>query len=349
MRELTPQTPQTPQRHRKRSSGCAFPISSPYTGKSPLPMPVLLPGQYRLGSSVSSEYTNGEAEHDSEENKRRMVVFERPEEGSGNIVPEVGSLLEDMPFFNEERAELFLKTASKLSLRTKQLKRTNDTVVELNESLGAYLFGLYQNAWCVNMNESISLETMNKLDKMKKLQKEVEELRQQLAKKNEKSKKDTRPILSSARLRGNIARTPSSSLVDRLTQVKRKSRGIASNAQQEQQPAQKKRTFLRAGSRTPLFKSRKSSRPVLSGGDRNGTGLQLSDALKYQVSRGEVSDDSLSSVGDTSEVQTLSSIRLNRFNNGLRVSNGNPVLDHYWRSRLPQNKDWQVKHRKPFR
>jgi hypothetical protein len=299
----TSYTPQTPIRGRHKNN--PYPLSSPYSGKSPLPLPVLLPSQY-------DNPNNAFDSDDLIDNEKKVELFDRHVCKPEIIIPPIGSNIEKMPFFNAEKSNKFINSLNGINIQMNKLKKVNENVVELNESLGAYLFGLFQNAWCVNLNENISLETMDKVEEIKKLEKQINELKSQveITKKTRESIKPRHNIPSERR-----KSTMPPPTITRFTKppisrspLERRISHNNNNIQSEDKVS--KRTFLRAGSRNATFKQRqqrKSKQPI---------GLNLLSATKMKMQNANESDDSLSSVGDTSEVQTLSTIRrLERFQN----------------------------------
>lgn len=306
----TPQTPQTPVRGRSRIHN--YPLSSPYSGKSPISIPILLPGQYEESNKLQSE-----SDELVNSDDQKIEIFDKLGGGKLDIViPPVGFDLEDTPFFSNSISTQFLNSINGISNQMLQLNKVNESVVDLNESLGAYLFGLFQNAWCVNLNESLNLETIEKIEKIetvKKLKSKLNELKTQLdnAKRRESFKKSNEQKRS-------IMPPPSASGFNRsLSSSNRNNRALLKRNRNEALPADEntpiKRTFLRAGSRNATFKQRQNRmRPS----NASSTGLNILSATKLRIQNKNESDDSMSSVGDTSEVQTLNSIRqMSRFKN----------------------------------
>lgn len=327
-RTYPPQTPQTPVRGRSRINN--YPLSSPYSGKSPISIPVLLPSQYKESNNLQTESD----EFISKSDDQKIEIFEKLGGGKPDVViPPVGSDIEDMPFSNSNRIIQFLNSINEINNQMQQLNRVNQSVVELNESLGAYLFGLFQNAWCVNLNESLNLESIEKMEKIetiRKLQTILNELKTQLhnikrresfRKSNEKKKsvmppplvQPTRPLSSA----NYINRIP----------LKRNRDQVITNG--EKKPIA--RTFLKAGSRNATLKQRQGR---MRNGNTNNSGLNILSATRLKIQNKNESDDSISSVGDTSEVQTLSSIRqTSRFKNS-RKKDENIVLNA--KNKLPR-------------
>ncbi|TID26155.1 hypothetical protein CANINC_002850 [Pichia inconspicua] len=309
-RQQTPGTPRssvivlplTPQRAKTTA---AFPFSSPYTGKSPL-----LGNNDNINSAIDSPAD-------------RIELFER---GVGKSdtdirIPPVGCPINQMPFFDSTTGSKFVETMKRINTQMNRLNKLNDNIVDMNESLGAYLFGLYQNAWCVNMNENFTLERISKLEEARKLEKEIEELekeldnvrrRRSLLRRQEERRKSTMPPPS-------IPRFNVRDRQKRVREVDRPARQVM-----ESVPA-KRRTFLRAGSKKPRH-------------EQHG-GLNLSFATKLRTAL-DTPDTSNDSSGDTSEVQTLNTIR--------RVQNARDRRPLQQKS-VNRGNSWEVNHRKPFR
>lgn len=313
-RQQTPGTPRssaivlplTPQRSKNAT---VFPFSSPYAGKSPL-----------LGNNDGKDNQSTTAVDTPAE---RIEIFER---GVGKsdaeiCIPPVGCSISEMPFFDSNTGSRFVETMQRISSQMDRLNKLNENIVEMNESLGAYLFGLYQNAWCVNMNENFTMERIEKLEKARELEKEVKELeneleaarrRRSLLRRQEDRRKSTMPPPSIPRF--NVRDRPK-----RVREVERPARRSMETEQA------RKRTFLRAGSRKPKYEQR--------------NGLNLSYATKMRTL--DAPDMSNDSSGDTSEVQTLNTIR--------RVQNAGGRRPPLQQKSVNRGNSWEVNHRKPFR
>ncbi|ODQ45630.1 hypothetical protein PICMEDRAFT_73146 [Pichia membranifaciens NRRL Y-2026] len=375
----------------KRTHSTRYPLSSPYSGKSPLPMPILLPSQYSIGKSsdrpssgrfADSGLTTGNRRHygpsdskrpvggvatddDIEELEKRIELFDKSVTREQPEIPPVGSSLEDMPFFDKHRSSEYVSALRGIHKQTGSLKKINDTVVDLNESLGAYLFGLFQNAWCVNLNENVTPATLVKLEEVKRLKGQVAELEKQveLVKRNaivrEQRRKSTMPPPSLSRFQNSSTRKPDS-------RVARPARTVEKGNVSKPHP--RGRTFLRAGSRNATFMARATTNrsaksTQLQGKTSYGKGLDLSYATKIQnVPSLEDNSMSESSENDTSEVKTLTNIMRLRetnlpkrddFRSRVKSSNNGPQRRTKEASEFPRqqkgSESWEVRHRKPFR
>ncbi|KAG0682566.1 hypothetical protein C6P40_002424 [Pichia californica] len=292
-KESTPHTP-------KRLHHSRFPLSSPYSGKSPIPIPILLPSQYGIGNSenrssgrfTDSGFVNKKIGYNNDLTNQSIGINENLEENNqielfnktlvGQTqyeIPPVGIGIENLPFFNFEKSTLFVNSIQKIFNSLKSLKKVNDTIVDMNESLGAYLFGLFENAWCVNLSEDITLESIEKIEQIKKLQNEISELENEIevTKQNsqlkEQRRKSTMPPPSIRRI-SNIGtnRMIGSKRQIPYTRTEQFKRRRTKNPIEEEEKEQeehnqekndqkvdlnsKKRTFLKAGSRNATFKSR---------------------------------------------------------------------------------------------
>ena len=375
----------------KRTHSTRYPLSSPYSGKSPLPMPILLPSQYSIGKSSdrpsSGRYadtgltavvrrhsgpndtkrpTGSVATDDEmEEVERRIELFDKSVAKEQLEIPPLGAPLEEMPFFDKHRSSEYVSALRGIHGQAASLKKINDTVVDLNESLGAYLFGLFQNAWCVNLNENVTPATLGKLEEVKRLKGQVAELEKQveIAKRNaivrEQRRKSTMPPPSISRFQSSVTRKPD----PRVTRpVRVVDKGNVSK------PNPRERTFLRAGTRNATFRSRTTTNRSANSIQRQEKvpyrkGLDLSYATKIQnVPSLEDNSMSESSESDTSEVKTLTNImrlqgtnlpRRDNYRTRGRGLNDGPQRRTRETTELPRqqhrSESWEVRHRKPFR
>lgn len=396
-KDVLPATP-------RRTHTSRYPLSSPYSGKSPLPMPILLPSQYSIGRSserpssgrlaegafngdrrqhggrdheygpatrrrdgVGSDKDEDEKDRDDDDNDgefnstaRMIELFDKGPVKEQPEIPPVGAGLEQMPFFDKCKAGEYVSTLRGIHRQANSLKRINDTVVDLNESLGAYLFGLFQNAWCVNLNENVTPATLDKLEEVKRLTDEVADMEKRVedarrsAALMEQRHKSTMPPPSVPRFQRNYTRKsePRASGPSRIAEQR--------NAAQQQQQ-EKKRKFLRAGARNATFRERALMNRRGSPNDSQrqqklayGKGLNLSYATKIQ-NVPSLDDNSLleTSDSDTSEVKTLTSIMRLRTPNSYRGGDGGLRAQENTRVRRGQKEKkpepWEVQHRKPFR
>lgn len=394
--------PQTP----KRSRQTRYPLSSPYSGKSPLPMPILLPSQYNNPESISSvRFTEvglvtkklgfNESlpsiglEDDIDDNMgNKIELFDKTIGKNSVEIPAVGCSLNELPFFDDEKATKFTTALQNINKQANALKKTNDIIVELNESLGAYLFGLFENAWCVNLSENISMETLEKIEKVKqlqtdikKLQTEVENAKRTSILQKEQRRKSTMPPPSIPRFStGKITETTKPSFLSRQKQKRRFEEDKTDSTKATVEPLQKRR-FLKAGSKTSMFRLRNSQNTRNNYSLRNSndhnfnkkipqlkpSGLNLSYATKIQTI--PLTDDSMTetSGSDTSEVQTLNTIKRiqsssyrNQHDNSIRNRDRNRSRNEnrngngtYLKNRVHRKNDdndsWVVHHAKPFR
>ena len=316
----------TPSRPRRRISGkgadAKYLFSSPYGGKSPFPMPILLPEQYNEGTQI-----------DKQNEKSHIEIFDKSVVKELEI-PSVGTEITNQPFFNDEMRIDFFNGLKNFEKQMNKLNQMNSTVVELNESLGAYLFGLYQNAWCVNLTDSGEfIEKMEKIKQINKLKDEVENLKNQIRLKKEEEnnrRKSTMPPPSIPRL----------SMINRPSLTGRAGKRVSVQTHPVSKPGPKK-SFLKAGSRSRAWNTSTNNNAITKPG-RNGLGLSIDYATKFQV------DDSVDSMSDTSEVQTLNTIR--RLQERRSENVFTRVSARSRNNRTERNSEsWQVKHNKPFR
>lgn len=397
-RQKTPQTPV------KTRSSLRFPLSSPYSGKSPLPIPILLPSQYGLGASADSEIETlertGLEDTGTFEKNRKIELFDKSITRPEPEIPPVGCDLGDMPFFNSARQKAFESASLGIQKQMKQWRRINDTVVDMNESLGSYLFGLYQNAWCVSLDENITYENIEKLETVRNLEAKVEELKSKLAVETKKRNMESRSKEQEPR-RNSMPQPP---FIPRFQRKIGANPNRSTNSQREggnsrhfngrvngSGVTKPKPSFLKAGSKHSLFQTRRVSmlherqkqresriqdkereqrsyRALQSNIPENHRnvrslegGLKLSNATKFLTGNVDMSDDSISeSIGDTSEVQTLGTIKRLALSQGSSIRqprNGisnvgqrhvNLPGRHFNRNKI-STASWEVKHRKPFR
>jgi hypothetical protein len=359
-----------------------YPLSSPYAGKSPLPMPILPNSQYHDNAMVKKRtdtLTNrlqGYAEYENKDgfggeygdlpNSGKIELFDKSIMRHPPPIPAVGCNVTETPIFNNEIRADFIDGLDKIGNRCRALSTANDAVAELNESLGAYLFGLFQNAWCVNLNENVNMETIDKVNTVKKLTREVEELKMkvEVAKRNSVVKEQQKRRQSRIKSIDNskalplsrLSVRPSHSKFGNVTGLKR-SRSPTMSDQPEP-----KRNFLRAGSRSKQFLApRPPARDNRRQGQsrRQGQGLHLSYAKSTKLQNFDLADDSLSDVSNnTSEVQTLTTIQ--RLQSQARAQSQSQSLSNsqtvqrrggqVHRVNAGQTREtWQVQHRQPFR
>ena len=357
-----------------------YPLSSPYAGKSPLPMPILPNSQYHDNAMMKKRtdtLTNilqGYAEYENKDgfggeygdlpNSGKIELFDKSIMRHPPPIPAVGCNVTETPIFNDEIRADFIDGLDKIGNRCRALSTANDAVVELNESLGAYLFGLFQNAWCVNLNENVNMETIDKVNTVQKLTREVEELKMkvEVAKRNNVVKEQQKRRQSRIKSIDNskalplsrLSVRPSHSKFGNVTGLKRSRSPTMSD-----QPAPK-RNFLRAGSRSKLFLA---PRPPARDNRRQeqGHGLRLSYAKSTKLQNFDLADDSLSDVSNnTSEVQTLTTIqrlqsqaRAHLQSQPQSLTNSQTVQRsggqmHRVNARQT-GETWQVQHRQPFR
>lgn len=336
--QQTPGTPKcprvsqqfTPQRLKPSRD---FPFSSPYSGKSPLPMPILNHSHYQ---------SEAEMFIDEEVRSEKLELFEKGVGKTELLIPDLGCDLNELPFFDQRKSTQFIESINRINSHMNRLSKLNNSIVEMNESLGAYLFGLYQNAWCVNMNENFGLDQIEKLETVKKLEQEVKELEEKLEISKRRSSLLKRQKLQLNERRKSTMPPPSISRFNGRDRPMKRTRDnpILSNAN--------KPAFLKAGSRKPMFQIR-NNRSITTSRDkklpsqRTNSSLNLSYATKMKTIDNFI-DSSNDSSGDTSEVQTLNTIR--------RIGVRNQQRDRrvpLQKKNINKPKSWEVNHRKPFR
>lgn len=160
----TPRTPRTPTRHL---------ISSPYTGNTPIALPV-----HALREEIA-EVLDG---------------------------PPLGGALESLPFATRELQTRFTKAYAGIHRQLVRLETFNEVMVRMNESVDAYLFGLFQNAWCVHFDRTPGPEEWAKVRELEALRTEARDLEDRLRKL--RAQRADIPLRASRASRGSRALRP---------------------------------------------------------------------------------------------------------------------------------------------
>lgn len=156
-------TPRTPLRSPANSGN--YPFSSPYTSNTPIALPIHPPPMFK-----------------SED-------LELPQDQITSV--EIGAPIEELPFLTPDIQKTFKKSYEGILKNLNRLDKFNNIIVDMNESVNAYLFGLFQNAWCVHFDKTPNEEHWIKLNELEKLKLEAAELEGKIRSIREKKKRDS--------------------------------------------------------------------------------------------------------------------------------------------------------------
>lgn len=115
----------------------------------------------------------------------------------------IGCDINQYPFLNQETQKEFKQAYTSLGKNMKRLQKFNDTIVDMNESIDAYLYGLYQNAWCVHFDNTPTEEQWAKFKELQSLQKEAQELEAKIKEIKDKKRRESQRMLPPASLNGH--------------------------------------------------------------------------------------------------------------------------------------------------
>lgn len=201
-------TPRTPLRSPASRN---YPFSSPYTSNTPIALPIHPPLMIKSDDALDPD-----------------LITTTP----------IGCAIDELPFLTDEIQHRLKTSYGGVLKNLTRLNKFNNIIVDMNESVDAYLFGLFQNAWCVHFDKTPSEDHWKKFHELEKLKLEARELEVKIRTIRDKKRRDSQrmpPPPSRNSFRNPHLRISKPPIINKSSRLNRLKLGMAKKVESQQQ------------------------------------------------------------------------------------------------------------------